>query len=86
MGESDRGEVLVLAVLPEYERQGIGKSLLSLVVDWLRSFNPTRVWLGASPNPETRAYGFYRALGWRPIGETDTNGDEILVLSGEGSP
>jgi ribosomal protein S18 acetylase RimI-like enzyme len=81
MGDSDRGEVIVLAVLPEYERKGIGRTLLSLVVDWLCAFNPTRVWLGASRDPATRAYGFYRALGWRPTGETDTHGDEILVLS-----
>jgi hypothetical protein len=38
-------------------------------------------WLGASRNPATRAYGFYRALGWRPTGETDRHGDEVLVLS-----
>ena len=63
MGDSARGEVLVLALLPHYERQGIGKALLSRVVDWLGSFNPPRIWLGTSPNPDTRAYGFYRALG-----------------------
>ena len=84
IGASARGEVLVLALLPDYERQGIGKALLSRVVDWLVSFDPPRVWLGASPNPETRAYGFYRALGWRPTGEPDTHGDEILVLSKPG--
>jgi GNAT superfamily N-acetyltransferase len=81
MGDSDRAEVLVLAVLPEYERKGIGRTLLSLVVDWLRAFNPARVWLAASPDSATRAHGFYRALGWQPIGETDADGDEILVLS-----
>jgi ribosomal protein S18 acetylase RimI-like enzyme len=81
MGESASGEVLVLAVLPEYEGRGVGKTLLSLAVEWLRSFHPTRVWLSTSPNPDTRAYGFYRALGWRPIGEIATNGDEILVLA-----
>ena len=68
MGDSARGEVLVLALLPDHERQGIGKALLSRVVDWLRSFDPPRIWLGTSPNPDTRAYGFYRALGWRPTG------------------
>ena len=80
MGDSEQGEVAVLAILPEYEGRGIGKTLLSLVVEWLCSFNPESVWLGTSPNPATRAYGFYRALGWRPIGETDAHGDEILVL------
>lgn len=81
MGDSDAGEVLVLAVLPEFEGRGIGKTLLSLAVGWLRSFGPTRIWLGASSDPETRAYGFYRSLGWRPVGERDPYGDEILVLS-----
>lgn len=80
MGDSGRGAVLVLAVLPEYEGRGIGKTLLWLVVEWLRAFKPTRIWLAASPNADTRAYGFYRALGWRPIGETDANDDEILIL------
>ena len=82
IGQSATGEVLVLAVLPEFEGRGIGKTLLSLAVGWLRSFRPTRVWLGASADPNTRSYGFYRSLGWRPVGETDTHGDEVLVLPG----
>jgi ribosomal protein S18 acetylase RimI-like enzyme len=80
MGKSVAGEGLVLAVLPEFEGQGIGKTLLSQAVGWLRSFKPPRVWLGASPDPDTRAHGFYRSLGWRPVGERDAHGDEILVL------
>jgi ribosomal protein S18 acetylase RimI-like enzyme len=35
MGDWQRGEVLVLAVLPEAEGRGIGKTLLSLVIEWL---------------------------------------------------
>ncbi|HEU0299341.1 MAG TPA: GNAT family N-acetyltransferase, partial [Longimicrobium sp.] len=31
------GEVLVLAVLPEYEGRGVGKRLLAEAVSWLRS-------------------------------------------------
>ncbi|HET8529938.1 MAG TPA: GNAT family N-acetyltransferase [Methylomirabilota bacterium] len=76
-----RPEVLVLAVLPEFEGRGIGKTLLSLAVGWLRSFGQTRIWLSASSDPETRAYGFYRSLSWRPVGKRDPSGDEILVLS-----
>ena len=81
MGDSQRGEVLVLAVLPDAERRGIGKTLLSLAVEWLRSFNPARIWLGAPRNPAVRAHGFYRSLGWRPTGETDVHGDDVLVLT-----
>jgi Acetyltransferase (GNAT) domain len=36
-GDAETGEVLVLAVLPDYERKGIGTYLLSRVVEWLRS-------------------------------------------------
>jgi GNAT superfamily N-acetyltransferase len=61
-GNAASGEVQVLAVLPEYEGIGIGKRLLSLIVGWLRTFNPPRIWLGASPRSELRSHGFYRAL------------------------
>jgi ribosomal protein S18 acetylase RimI-like enzyme len=80
-GNSDTGEVMVLAVLPEYEARGIGRRLLSLVVEWLRSRNHDRIWLAASPDPKVRAYGFYRSLGWHATGEELRNGDEILVLA-----
>src|SRR4029077_12508496 len=83
-GRPATGEVLVLAVLPQFEGRGIGKTLLSLAVNCLRSFKPTRIWLGASSDPGTRSHGFYRALGWRPVGEKDTHGDEILVLPSPG--
>src|SRR5487761_193689 len=65
-GCSDTGEVMVLAVLPEYEARGIGSRLLTLVVEWFRSCGHDRIWLAASPKPEVRAYGFYRSLGWHP--------------------
>ena len=79
-GDGETGEVLVLAVLPEYERRGIGTGLLSRVVEWLRSVSSNTIWLAASPDPRIRAHGFYRSLGWRPNGKTEQNGDEILVL------
>lgn len=77
----DNGEVVVLAVLPEYEGRGIGKRLLERAVDWLRSRGWRRLWLAANPDPKGRAHGFYRAQGWRPTGERQERaGDEILVL------
>jgi GNAT superfamily N-acetyltransferase len=79
-GDGETGEVLVLAVLPEYERRGIGSSLLSRVAEWLRSVSSKAIWLAASPDTRIRAHGFYRSLGWRPNGKTEQNGDEILVL------
>jgi ribosomal protein S18 acetylase RimI-like enzyme len=77
------GEVLVLAVLPEYEGKGIGKRVLAQAASWLRSRGCDRIWLAANPDPSGRAYGFYRSQGWRPTGERQTHGDEILVLEKE---
>ena len=77
-GSSAKGEVVVLALLPEYEGQGIGKTLLSRVTDDLIKLGTTRLFLGCSADPESRSHGFYRHLGWRSTGEIDKYGDEIL--------
>jgi ribosomal protein S18 acetylase RimI-like enzyme len=82
-GDTRTGEVLVLAVLPEYEGKGVGRRLLAEVVGALRAQGHRRLWLAASPDPAIRAHGFYRSQGWMPTGERDGNGDEILVLEGE---
>ena len=60
-GCPQNGEVIVLAVLPEYEGRGIGRRLLGRTVDELRFAGVSRVWLAASADPRGRAYGFYRA-------------------------
>jgi ribosomal protein S18 acetylase RimI-like enzyme len=72
------GEVLVIAVLPEFERQGIGRALLRAVSEALLCAGCRRLWLSAAADPATRAHGFYRALGWRPTGDRNAAGDEIL--------
>lgn len=81
-GDPSTGEVLVLAVLPEHERRGIGIGLLERVVGTLRSRGVSSLWLACSPDPRIRSHGFYRAHGWTPNGKTLENGDEILVLNG----
>ena len=77
-GDVNTGEVLVLALLPEYESHGLGKNMLALVTDKLFSFGMEKLWLAASPHPEIRAHGFYRHLGWVPTGVVDMNSDEVL--------
>jgi len=79
MGDRLNGEVQVVAVLPEYERNGIGKSLLSKVQNWLFSEGHEEIWLGSNPDPTIRAYGFYRKLGWQATGRMK-GFDEIMVL------
>ena len=83
-GDAATGEILVIAVLPEYEGKGIGKRLLELVSESLSERGCRRLWLAASPDPAIRAHGFYRAHGWAPKGGKDANGDEILVRETDG--
>ena len=77
-GDSTSGEILVVAVSPDFEGRGIGKRLLRSVMESLQSAGCDRLWLAASPDPRVRSYGFYRYLGWQPTGETTANGEEIL--------
>jgi len=79
-GDATTGEVLVLAVAPEHEGQGIGSALLGKIVDWLSKQGHSVLWLAADPDPAIRAYGFYRAQGWRSTGLLDQHGDERLEL------
>jgi len=79
-GDRDSGEVVVLALLPEAEGQGVGKALLARVTADLRQAGHARLHLGCSSDPACRSYGFYRHLGWRSTGSVDGHGDEILEL------
>ena len=79
-GEKESGEILVLAVLPEYENLGIGKELLNKVVSDFKKLGHKYLFLGCSSDPKSRSYGFYRHLGWASTGKLDRNQDEILEL------
>ncbi|MGE8234799.1 MAG: N-acetyltransferase family protein [Stenotrophomonas indicatrix] len=78
--DRESGEVLVLALLPEFENRGIGRQLLQEVVSLTREAGHNRLFLACSADPRSRSYGFYRNLGWRATGEVDEAGDEILAL------
>lgn len=77
-GDRQSGEVVVLAVLPEFENQGIGRALLDQLVNELSRQGRARLFLGCSADPSSRSYGFYRYLGWRSTSRYDGNCDEIL--------
>lgn len=80
-GASKTGEVVVLALHPEHEGRGLGRQLLHLVVQDLRNHGHTRLFLGCSPDPDVRSYGFYRHLGWKSSGKFDARGDELLEFT-----
>lgn len=85
-GERATGEVAVLALVPEFEGQGIARKLLGLVMQALAGAGHTELFLGCSANPGSRSYGFYRHLGWRSLGRFDQRGDEILGYSLAANP
>lgn len=82
-GMRETGEIQVLAILPEFENRGIGRELLEKTSKELAKMGHTRLFLGCSPDPKSRSYGFYRHLGWRSTGTFDQYGDEILEISVE---
>jgi ribosomal protein S18 acetylase RimI-like enzyme len=82
-GDTATGEILSLSVLKAYEGRGIGRKVLLLVVTRLRAEGARRIWLVAPSNPTHRAFGFYRALGWRPVGEAREGDTEVLELAPE---
>ena len=85
-GDNDSGEIVVLALLPEFENQGIGKRLFSMTVEHLESLGHRRLFLGCSSDPKHRSHGFYRHLGWQSTGCFDAHRDEILEYRSPGSP
>jgi ribosomal protein S18 acetylase RimI-like enzyme/membrane protease YdiL (CAAX protease family) len=77
-GDKATGEIAVLAVLPDYENKGIGKSLLNEMVQHFKGLGFRRLFLGCSSDPRARSYGFYRHLGWRSTGILNAAQDEVL--------
>ena len=59
--------IWALFLRPEFEKQGIGKQLHEIMLDWYFTQTKDRVWLGTSPN--TRAESFYRKSGWTETGK-----------------
>lgn len=64
--------IWALFVLPEFDRQGIGKELHRLMLHWYFSKTATTVWLSTAPG--TRAEQFYTLQGWT---RTGMHGKEI---------
>ena len=65
MGDAEKAELTVMAMLPAYEGRGIGGQLLTRVEQWLESTGCRKIWLTTDINPKLRAYGFYRRHGWQ---------------------
>jgi GNAT superfamily N-acetyltransferase len=80
-GDRDIGEIIALAIQPDYEGKGVGKTLLGLVVEGFKRLGFSRLFLSCSNDRMVRSYQFYRHLGWESTGEADYFGDEVLEIS-----
>lgn len=79
MGNRLTGEMWVIAVLKEFENQGVGKALMQRVETWLADEGCDELWLTTDPDEDYRAVGFYRRLGWEDW--KFENGDRFMKKS-----
>jgi N-acetylglutamate synthase-like GNAT family acetyltransferase len=75
--DTHTGEILVLAILADFENQGLGSRLLKQQMEHMHEQGWQRLFLACAPYPEYRSYGFYRHLGWVSTGKIN-NDEEIL--------
>jgi GNAT superfamily N-acetyltransferase len=72
------GLIWALFLRPGNEGRGIGKALLQLCVDWLRTIGVREAFLDTGAG--TRAEEFYRRRGWREVERDDLKVDFRLAL------
>lgn len=58
--------IWALFLHPDFEKQGIGKQLHDVMLNYYFSKTNEKVWLGTAP--ETRAEKFYEMQGWKKAG------------------
>ena len=64
MADSSEATVFAMFVRASHEDMGFGRLLMNEAESWLYSEGCTEVWLLTDPDPNVRANGFYRHLGW----------------------
>ncbi|MGE5655439.1 MAG: N-acetyltransferase family protein [Actinomycetota bacterium] len=68
MANATEKTVFALFVLPAFEGRGVGRALIQVAENWLRSQGIEEIWLVTGNDSKLRAYGFYLHLNWMPAG------------------
>ena len=66
---------LSIAVAEAHRGRGIGSALHATMLDWFATQPLDTLWLGTDPH--SRAYGFYLAHDWMPVGRQD--GEDVRL-------
>ncbi|MTJ84131.1 MAG: GNAT family N-acetyltransferase [Telmatospirillum sp.] len=77
-GEKMTGEIVVLSLLPEFEGLGVGRTLLRMVADAFRDRGFGKLFCGCPTDRTSRAWGFFRYLGWKPTGKRNAADRDIM--------
>ncbi|MBW4680508.1 MAG: GNAT family N-acetyltransferase [Microcoleus vaginatus WJT46-NPBG5] len=67
MANAAEKTICAMFVLPSFEGRGAGRALMQEAEQWLWRQGVEEIWLLTGNNPQLRAYGFYRHLGWIPV-------------------
>ncbi len=67
IADLQENNIWALFVDPAFEKQGIGRKLHEMMMDWFFSQTENTCWLGTAP--ETRAASFYAKAGWTESGK-----------------
>lgn len=68
MAQISEGYLFALFVHPGHEGKGVGRELMKVVEKELAERGVKELWLATGSEPELRAHGFYRHLGWQESG------------------
>jgi GNAT superfamily N-acetyltransferase len=71
VGNGETGNVWALFVKPEFQGQGFGTALHSVMIEWFRTQAIDRLWL--STGMDTQARKFYEKHGWECVGPYGSN-------------
>lgn len=66
IADLEENNIWALFLHPGYEKQGLGRQLHKVMLDWYFAQNKEKVWLSTAPG--TRAERFYRRAGWTENG------------------
>ena len=83
MFESRRGHLLAIGVLPQHQREGIGRALLEHIEEVTRQYGSTEMRLWTAVDNE-QALSFFEKAGYQIIGSKNSyypNGQDALALS-----